>query len=100
MLSAKTNFVVSSTPSRPAAMPRSFSPCATRSNGLSSSCQVATSVCSSGPPRELFARAILFERRADEVRVADLRNDDRDQPLAVAPADAGEVDQRRAAGRE
>jgi hypothetical protein len=32
------------------AMPRSFNPVATRSNGLSSSCQIATSVCSTGPP--------------------------------------------------
>ena len=50
MLSAKTNFDVSSMPIRPDAMPRSLRPVATRSNGLSSSCQMATSVCSTGPP--------------------------------------------------
>ena len=50
MLSAKTNFEVSSMPIRPEAMPRSLRPVATRSNGLSSSCQIATSVCSTGPP--------------------------------------------------
>ncbi len=49
MLSANTNFVVSSMPMRPEVTPRSLMPCATRSNGLSSSCHVRTSEEANGP---------------------------------------------------
>src|SRR5207245_2618781 len=50
--------------------------------------------------RELLARAILFESRAHHIGIAILRDDDREQALAVAPADAGEIEQRRAPGEQ
>ena len=49
---------------------------------------------------DLFARAILFERGTDEERLAFDRNDAREEPLAAAPAHAGEVDERRSAGED
>ena len=81
-------------------MPRSFRPLATRSNGLSSSCQMRDVGVLDRAAGELLARAIFFERRGDEERLADFRDDDGDKPLAVAPADAGEVVERRAAGED
>ena len=47
--------------------------------------------------RDLLARAVLLERRADEERLALGRDDAGEQPLAAAPADVGEVDERGAA---
>src|SRR4051812_14643113 len=45
---------------------------------------------------QLLPRAVFLERRRHDVRIADFRDDDRGQPFAVAPPDAGEVVERRA----
>src|SRR5581483_9039088 len=55
--SAKTYFVVSSMPSTPLLTPRSRKPCATRSYGLWSSCQVRTSGCASSGLSAICSRA-------------------------------------------
>ena len=49
--------------------------------------------------RDLLARAIFLEGRADEERFALDRDDHGKQPLAAAPADVREVRQRGAAGQ-
>ena len=97
-----TNFVVSSTPSVPVDDARDPSaPRATSAYGLSSSFQVRTSARAAAKrsERDLLPRAILFERRADEERLALHRDDAGEQPLAAAPADVREVDERGATRR-
>src|SRR2546430_16143623 len=49
---------------------------------------------------KLFAEAALFERRANEKRLASARKNEREEPFAGPPADAGEVVKRRAGGDE
>jgi len=48
--------------------------------------------------RELFAGPIFFEPRTHDVGISGLRDDYGKEPFAVAPADAREIQQRRAAG--
>ena len=49
--------------------------------------------------RELFARAVFLEGGADGERLTLHGDDDREEALAAAPVDVGEVDHRRAAGQ-
>ena len=51
------------------------------------------------PGGDLLPRALLFEAGADEEGVAARGNDHHEQTLAVAPARAAEIVQRRAAGQ-
>ena len=50
--------------------------------------------------RQLFARALFFKRRAHAERVALRRQHDREEPFAVAPADACEIGERGPAGED
>src|ERR1039458_3070266 len=99
MLSAKTNGVVSSMPILPVRRPASFRPKAARAYGafvFLPGVDVRARYRSGG---DLFPRAILFEARADEESIAARRNDHHEQALAIAPARAAEIVERRAAGQ-
>ena len=78
MPSAHTNFIVSSTPTVPVASPRSFSPCGDEcvwAFVFIPGAHVGDAV-GKRAERDLFPRAVLFERRADEERLP-LDRDDR-----------------------
>ncbi|CAM5504530.1 hypothetical protein RLIN73S_06210 [Rhodanobacter lindaniclasticus] len=87
----------SSIPSVPASMRHSASTPAISAYGLSYSCQVRTSKFAEP---DLLQRALAFERRRDEHRIARLGQQHAGGALADPPADAGEIFQRRTATHE